>query len=94
MANTKSAKKRVLQNVKRRQKNLSRKTALKTAVKKVLDAIKAGDYESSMTLFNEAQAKLARAKGKKVIHGNAAARKTSRIAKKIALLAKTVVVAK
>ena len=87
MANIKSAKKRALQSIKRRQKNLSRKTAIKTAIKKVLDAIKANDYESSMTLFKDAQAKLSRAKGKHVIHANAAARKTGRLAQKIAALA-------
>ena len=86
MANIKSAKKRAIQSVKRRQKNLSRKTGLKTAIRKVLDAIKANDYESSMTLFKDAQAKLARAKGKHVIHANAAARKTGRLAQKIAKL--------
>ncbi len=86
MANIKSAKKRALQSVKRRQKNLSRKTALKTAIRKVLDAVKANDYESSMALFKDAQAKLARAKGKNVIHANAASRKTSRLAKKIAAI--------
>jgi small subunit ribosomal protein S20 len=88
MANTKSAKKRVLQNNKRRQVNLSRKTCLKTAVKKVLDAVKAGDYENSMILLKDAEAKFARAKGKKVVHANAAARKTSRLAQKVAALAK------
>ncbi len=88
MANTKSAKKRVLQNIKRRQTNLSRKTCLKTAVKKVLEAVKAGDYENSMILLKDAEAKFARAKGKKVIHANAAARKTSRLAQKVAALAK------
>ncbi len=88
MANTKSAKKRVLQNNKKRKINLSRRTSLKTAVKKVLDAVKSGDYENSMILLKDAEAKFARAKGKHVIHANAAARKTSRLAKKVAALAK------
>ncbi len=39
MANTKSAKKAVVQNEKRRLKNLARRSAIKTAMKKVLTAI-------------------------------------------------------
>lgn len=83
MANSKSAKKCVLQNEKRRVKNCARRSAIKTAVKKVLTAIESTEIQSIETLFNDAQAKIARAKGKRLIHANTAARKISRLAKKM-----------
>ncbi|MBV8661094.1 MAG: 30S ribosomal protein S20 [Candidatus Dependentiae bacterium] len=83
MANSKSAKKCVLQNEKRRVKNCARRSAIKTAVKKVLTAIESTEINNIDTLFNEAQAKIARAKGKRLMHPNTAARKISRLAKKM-----------
>ena len=90
MANIKSAKKRAVQTLKKRQKNLTRKTALKTAVKKVLKSVVEGsDVESTKALLRDAEARLARAKGKGVIHKNTARRKTSRLAKRVAKLERT-----
>ncbi|MGZ6250692.1 MAG: 30S ribosomal protein S20 [Candidatus Chromulinivorax sp.] len=83
MANTSSAKKAMLQNEKRRLKNCSRRSAIKTAVKKVLNALEASDIKNAEILFNDAQAKIARAKGKHLFHANTAARKISRLALKI-----------
>jgi small subunit ribosomal protein S20 len=83
MANSKSAKKCVLQNEKRRIKNVARRSAIKTAVKKVLTAIESTEMQNVETLFNDAQAKIARAKGKRLLHPNTAARKISRLAKKM-----------
>lgn len=83
MANNKSAKKRVLQNEKRRMNNCARSSAIKTAVKKVLAAVQAAPTADVTALFNEAQAKIARAKGKSLLHRNTAARKISRLAKKV-----------
>ncbi len=83
MANSKSAKKCVLQNEKRRVKNVARRSAIKTAVKKVLTAIESTDLKNVETLFNDAQAKIARARGKRLLHPNTAARKVSRLAKKM-----------
>jgi len=83
MANSKSAKKRVLQNEKRRLNNCARRSSIKTATKKVLAAVETSTNEVIATLFNDAQAKIARAKGKNLLHRNAAARKISRLAKKL-----------
>jgi small subunit ribosomal protein S20 len=84
MANTKSAKKSVKQNEKRRLKNLARRTAMKTAIKKVLSALKDNQaVDTTQALFRNAAAQLARAKNKGVIHANTAARKLSRLAKKL-----------
>ncbi len=86
MANIKSAKKKAKQDVARHQRNLSRRTALKTVVKKVLASVQAGDYQGSVTLLRNAEAQLARACGKGLLHKNAVARKVSRLSKKVAAL--------
>jgi small subunit ribosomal protein S20 len=88
MANIKSAKKRVLQTAKRQARNQSRKSSLKTAVKKVVAAIEAGNIEASKTLLVEAESKIARAKGKGLLHRNTAARKISKLAQKVAAASK------
>lgn len=84
MANIKSAKKRARQNVVRRQKNVGRKTALKTAVKKVLTALEKGDLNMAEVLLRDAEAQMARAASKRVIKKNTASRKVGRLAKKVA----------
>ena len=84
MANTKSAKKQILQAEKRHQSNVARKSAIKTAVKKVLLALEGGKSQVEVqALFNEAQAQYARAKSKRVLHANTSARKVSRLALKM-----------
>ncbi len=85
MANLKSAKKRVLQNEKKRVVNLNRRSEVRTSIKKLMKAIETGEpKEKVVALFNETQATLMRAKGKGLIHRNAVARKVSRLSKKIA----------
>ena len=83
MPNIKSSKKRVLQSEKRRIRNYSRKSDVKTAVKKVLDAVEKNDATSVKDLLSKAQAKLARAQGKGLFHKNTVASKMSRLAKKV-----------
>jgi len=84
MANIKSAKKRAKQAIKRRVKNLNRSTAVKSAVRKVEDAIQAGEpKEKTVELLKAAEAQFARAKSKNVMHRNTAARKVSLLAKKV-----------
>jgi small subunit ribosomal protein S20 len=83
MPNIKSSKKRVLQAEKRRVRNYARKSDIKTAVKKVLDAVANNDTTSVKDLLSSAQAKLARAQGKGLFHKNTVARKMSRLAKKV-----------
>lgn len=84
MANIKSSKKRARQAIVKRERNLSRKTALKTAVKKIITALESGDVAAAKASFQEAQAKIARARGKGVLHKNTASRKVSRLAQRIA----------
>jgi small subunit ribosomal protein S20 len=84
MANIKSAKKAARKSVKRQAINVARKTAIKTAMKKVVIALQNGKTPAEVqALFNEAQSKCARAKGKGTLHHKTAARKVSRLAQKI-----------
>jgi small subunit ribosomal protein S20 len=84
MANIKSAKKAAKQSEKRRKVNLARRTEIKTSVKKVMAALEQEkDATKAKTLLQEAEAKIARAKGKNLLHKNTASRKISRLAKRV-----------
>lgn len=79
----KSAKKRAVQNEKRRVINKARTTSIKTAVKKVIAAIENNENATIVSgLFQEAESKIARAK-RKTLHPNTASRKVSRLAKRV-----------
>lgn len=82
----KSAKKRAKQTIKRAQINLARKSAIKSAIKKVVAAIDEKNAEQARTFLKEAESHIARAKGKGLLHKNTAARKISRLAKRVAML--------
>lgn len=91
MANIKSAKKRARQSEQRRIVNTTRKSAIKTSVKTVLDAIAQGkDNTTIKDMLKDMESKVARAKNKNVLHKNTAARKISRIAKRVAAHEKVV----
>lgn len=83
MANTKSAAKRARQAEVRRLRNKSYKTRFKNAVKKVLKAIEADDVENVERLAKEAIVAIDKAAQKGVIHKNQAARRKSRLMKKV-----------
>ena len=85
MANLKSSKKRAKQTEVHRARNLKRKTAIKSAIRKVQESLQRGDsVEMTQNLLKEVEIQLARAKGKRVLHRNTAARKMSRLAKRVA----------
>lgn len=79
MPTTKSAKKRHRQSLERRAKNRATKSSIKTQVRKVREAIVAGDLPKADTEFRAMTKKLDRAGAKRVIHPNAAARTKSRV---------------
>lgn len=81
MANIKSQIKRNRQNEVRRQRNKSVNSDLKTSVKKVSTAADAG--EPAGDLYRDAQKKIDTAVSKGVLHKKTAARKKSRLAKKV-----------
>ncbi len=86
MPNIKSAKKRMLQSIVRREKNRSVKRSLKTQCKKVLEAVATGNVEQAETEFRQSAKVLDRAAAQKVIHNNAAARTKSRLSARIKTL--------
>lgn len=79
MPTTKSAHKRLRQSLERRAKNRAAKSAVKTQVRKVRQAVAAGDLAAAETELRLATKKLDRAGAKRVIHPNAAARTKSRL---------------
>ncbi len=81
MANTRSAEKRNRQAQKRRQRNLHFRTGVKSAVKKVRDAVLKGDGGIAKQALLDAARVLDKAASKGVLHKNAASRKISRLAK-------------
>ncbi|HZG84145.1 30S ribosomal protein S20 [Paenibacillus sp.] len=87
MPNIKSAEKRVKQSEKRRLRNASQKSALRTAVKTAESALTQSDVEKAKEALLNATKKLDKAVTKGLIHKNAAARKKSRLAKKVNELA-------
>ena len=79
MPNTKSAKKRLRQDLERRERNRAVKSSVKTQVKKVISALRDGKIDVAETEFRAAASHLDRAAGKGVIHKNNAARRKSRL---------------
>ena len=84
MANIKSAKKRIITSEKNRQKNVAQRSAMRTAVKKV---VAAGNKDAANEAFKNAQVLLDRAATKGLIHMNKAARHKSRLTAQIKAIA-------
>ena len=83
MANIKSAKKRILVNRTKADRNKAIKSAVKTAMKKVYVAIEAKDQEAAKAALLNATAVIDKAATKGVYHKNNASRKVSRLAKAV-----------
>jgi small subunit ribosomal protein S20 len=86
VANIKSQIKRNRQNEKRRLRNKSVKSSLKTAIRKFHEGAVGGDVEAATALMVDASRKLDKAVSKGVIHPNQAANRKSAIAKRLASL--------
>ena len=87
MANTKQAAKRAKQSIKSRGANVSYRSALRTAIKKVKTAIAAGDAAAAQSAMNEEVGNIDRIARKGIIHRNKAARHKSRLAAQVKALA-------
>ena len=83
MPSTNSAKKRLRQNIKRRTSNRSVRSNVRSQVRKVRQAVDAGDVEACESEFRLAVKKLDQAAAGGIIHNNAAARTKSRLSKAI-----------
>ena len=83
MANIKSAEKRILITEKKTALNRSRKTEIKTYIKKFEAAVDAGNFDEAKAILGLLDKKLKKAVYKNVVHKNTAARKVSRLTKKL-----------
>ena len=79
LANIKSAKKRILVNQTKADRNKAIKSGVKTAVKKVVAAIEANDKAAAQEALLAATATIDKAASKGVYHKNTASRKISRM---------------
>ena len=79
LANIKSAKKRILVNETKAERNKSIRSAIKTYTKKVEAAVQANDKEAAASALKVASTEIDRACSKGVFHNNNAARKISRL---------------
>lgn len=89
MAHSLSAKKRVRQNVKRRLQNRAQRSTLKSQVRGFTETLAAGDPAKVETQYREVCQRLDREADRGLIHRNAAARKKSRLAKRVNALKKS-----
>ena len=83
MAHSLSAKKRNRQNEKKRAINRSRKSQVKSQVKHLEDALENGDVEKATEEFKNVVKKLDKTAATSTMHKKTAARKKSRLAKKL-----------
>jgi small subunit ribosomal protein S20 len=83
LANIKSAKKRIKVIAKKTAINKAKKSVIKTAERRLLEAITAGDSALATEKFRYAAKKISQAGAKGMIHKNAASRKIARLQKRL-----------
>ncbi|KMO38523.1 MULTISPECIES: 30S ribosomal protein S20 [Methylobacterium] len=83
MANTVSAKKMTRKIAKRTAVNRSRRSRMRTFIRKVEEAIEAGDHGNALTALRSAEPEIMRASQKGIVHKNTASRKVSRLAARV-----------
>ncbi len=88
MPQIKSSIRSVKTDAERRSSNFAAKSSVKTAIRKTAETITAGNTEEATTLLAKAASKIDKAASKGILHKNAAARKKSRLAKKLNAVAK------
>ena len=86
MANTKSAKKAVRKIARRTDVNGARRSRMRTYVRKVEEAIDAGDKKAAEEAFKLAQPEVMRAAQKHILHKNTASRRLSRLSARVKAL--------
>ena len=87
MANTTSAQKMVRKIDRRTAVNKSRRSRVRTFIKKIDLAVEAGDAASAQTALRSAESEIMRAVSKGVMHKNTASRKVSRLVKRVKAVA-------
>ncbi len=86
MANNLSQKKRNRQNDTRRMHNKSIRSELRTRERAALEAAERGDADAAIAALRTAQKRIDVATAKGVLHGNTAARRKSRLTRRVAAL--------
>jgi small subunit ribosomal protein S20 len=86
MANTVSAKKMTRKIEKRTAANRSRRSRMRTFVRKVEEAIASGNQTDAVAALRAAEPELMRAAQKGIVHKNTASRKVSRLSARIRTL--------
>jgi small subunit ribosomal protein S20 len=89
VANTSSAKKAARQAVRRTAVNKTRRTRTRSSVRKVEEALAAGDKTAALLALKAAEPQLMRTAQKGLLHKNSAARKVSRLTSRINKLTAT-----
>ncbi len=87
MANSAQARKRARQADKQRAHNASLRSTLRTAIKRVRQAIEAGDKAAAQGVFQQSVAVIDRIADKKIVHKNKTSRTKSRLSAQIKALA-------
>ena len=88
MANTPSAKKRIRNTLRKTDINKSRRSRIKTFVRKVEDALESKDAKVAMESLKVAQPEIMRGVTKGIFHKNTASRKISRLSSRIKAISK------
>lgn len=83
MANTSSAKKNVRKMARKTDVNRARRSQVRSTLRKVEDAITAGDKDAASTALKQAEPAMMRAVSRGVFHKNTASRKISRLNKRV-----------
>lgn len=83
MANSPQAKKRARQLERRTAINKTRRSRIRTFLRKVEEAIESGDKKAATAAFRAAQPELMRGVSRGIFHKNTASRKVSRLASRV-----------
>jgi small subunit ribosomal protein S20 len=87
MANSLQAKKRIRQTERRTEVNRDRRSRMRTFVRKVEEAIEAGDAKAATVALRDAEPQLMRCAQKGILEKNTASRKVSRLTAQVKALA-------
>ena len=87
MANTAQARKRARQSEKQRERNASQRSEFRTAVKKVIKAVEAGDKDAAKAVYQASVSVIDSIADKKIVHKNKASRHKSRLSAAIKAMA-------
>jgi small subunit ribosomal protein S20 len=88
MANTPSAKKRIRNTLRKTDINKSRRSRIKTFIRKVEDALESKDAKAAMESLKAAQPEIMRGVTKGIFHKNTASRKISRLSSRVKAISK------